>query len=164
MPAIESASARFSARCTCRQNCCVFRCAWRLSDRLPFPSPYRISAKSASTNSAPLPRRSLRFTKAPFCTHARRAGRRTDAHAASTNKLKDGANPADRLDLDGGERAQRHRAMCNRRHNLLPCWVELGISGAGCLSPQPIIAISLVWSKSGVVCRSAPNCCANRLS
>ena len=38
------------------------------------------------------------FHKTPFCAHARRAGRRKNANAASTNKLKDGANPADRLD------------------------------------------------------------------
>ncbi len=62
--------------------------------------------------------------KAPYCAHARRACRRTNAHAASTDELKDGSLPSRPAGLDGGERAQRHRAMCNRRHNFLHCYVE----------------------------------------
>jgi hypothetical protein len=45
-------------------------------------------------------------------------------HAASTSELKGGSLPGQQAGLRRGERAQSHRAMCNRRHNFLRCYVE----------------------------------------
>ncbi len=56
------ASARFRARCTWRQNCCVFRRTLRLVDDLSGLLPRSASANSGSTDSAARLRRFCHFT------------------------------------------------------------------------------------------------------
>jgi hypothetical protein len=76
-------------------------------------------------NSDPFPRRLSRFkTRLSRCARARSACGRTNANAASTHELKDESQPSQPAGLGGGERAQRHRAMRNRRHNFLRWSVE----------------------------------------
>ncbi len=51
--------------------------------------------------------------------------------------------------LDGGEQAQRNRAMCNRQHKFPPAQRRVfGLQALECLGTQHIIAISLVWRKT----------------
>jgi hypothetical protein len=99
--ALRSASARFNARCTCRQNCRAFRCPCRLEDKLPDLAPYKASAKSGSTNADCLRRRLCCFkTKLPYCAHAH-SGPNADRYAAAVNLVvvlkAMGAGPAGRI-------------------------------------------------------------------
>src|SRR5581483_223627 len=106
--------------------------------------------KSASTNSSAFPRRFFRFKiKLPIARNARRANKRTNAPAASTDELKEWEPASRPAGLDGGEQAQRNRAMCNRQHKFPPAQRRVfGLQALECLGPQHIIAISLVWRKT----------------
>lgn len=77
-PALRFSRARFNARCTCGQNCCVFRCDCRSEDRrLDSPS-YRPSAKSGSMDCDSLLRRLCCFkTKLPYRARTRTLPART---------------------------------------------------------------------------------------
>jgi len=88
-PALLSASARFKARCTCRQNCCAFRWACRAEDRRPDSLSYRPSANSGSMNCDSLLRRLCCFkTKLPYWVHAHLTRAHTNCVRASTCILK----------------------------------------------------------------------------
>lgn len=83
---LRSANARFNARSTCRQSCCVFRCACRSEDRLPESASYRASANSVSTNSDSLLRRLCSFkTDSLLHTHVGLACGARNCATASTH-------------------------------------------------------------------------------
>lgn len=142
--ACRSASARFSARCTCRQNCRAFRSTCLPDDRRS-DAPRPMLGQTVD-------RRNLLIPSDDDCDVSRRsspaaqgraAGLYADTYAVAVNLVvveSDGSRP-DRPDyLGGGEQARRHRAACNRGHGLLRCCVEsrwrwcLGATGSSIIA------------------------------
>jgi len=130
--ACRSARARFSARCTCRQNCRALRSACLPDDKRSDVFPPKAWANSGSTKSAdPFGRRLRCFkTKLP-CARARAPGPYADTYVVAVNLFVvecDGSRPGRPDCLRGGEQARRHRAACNRGHGLLRCCVEFEVA------------------------------------
>lgn len=130
----------------------TIRIRWttRLRPRAPDSTPVALAGRTAGSSVAPdglpmvchrlLHRESLRspsqrtprlfFDESSVSKQSspdartRKAGKHTNVHAASTSELKGGSLPSQPAGLCRGERAQRHRAMRNGRHNFLRCCVE----------------------------------------
>ncbi len=113
---LRSANARFNARSTCRQSCCVFRFACRFEDRLPEFASYRASANSNSRF-----RRSCCFKANSRFAHTRRHSLQRKEVRYDVNSLveDDGRQPGWPVYLCGAGQGRRHRAVCNRGHGRL---------------------------------------------